>query len=393
MLVNRVPNKLAPESGTPHPMGLLYGPEGTARNGIQRVNLMPAVLIFLVWTAVGMFSAVPDMLDGFRWSETIGKFAEAWAWAPLTPAILLVDRRLTSADHSVVRIAATHLALSIPFSIAHTYLAGLLLYPIPSVWWSPLRSAEFAIYFYLGGWGTYCAVVGILQAFKYYNRFLSSQVELARVEKRYVESHLNALRLQLEPHFLFNTLNAISSELAANPELAREMIEDLGTLLRQSLDCQGSKEITLAQELALLDRYLSIQKLRFGDRIDVQIEVEPATLSAMVPSMFLQPLVENAIRHGLEGRLSGGKILVSAEHVDGQLHIKVVDDGVGLPPQWRIETSAGLGISVTRERLQALYAEPGDQEFTVSRRKGAGTEVAIRIPLHGTGTDPDGIAA
>lgn len=204
---------------------------------------------------------------------------------------------------------------------------------------------------------------------------------------------MNALRLQLEPHFLFNTLNAISSELAANPELAREMIEDLGTLLRQSLDCQGSKKITLAQELALLDRYLAIQKLRFGDRIDVQIEVDPATLSAMVPSMFLQPLVENAIRHGLEGRLTGGSILVSAEHVDDQLHIKVIDDGVGLPSLWRIETSAGLGISVTRERLEALYSEPAEHDFTISRRKGAGTEVAIRIPLHDTGTEARDVAA
>ncbi|WP_168355819.1 sensor histidine kinase [Sphingomonas gei] len=354
---------------------------------------MPALLIFLLWTAVGVFIAVPDMVDGFQWNETIGKFVEAWSWALLTPAILLVDRKLTARYQSVVRVAAAHLVLSIPFSLVHTYLAGLILYPIPSVSWSPIRSTEFAVYFYLGGWGTYCAIIGVLQTFKYYNRYMSSQVELARVEKRFVESHLNALRLQLEPHFLFNTLNAISSELGADPELAREMIEDLAVLLRQSLDCQGSKEITLAQELALLDRYLAIQKLRFGDRIQVQIQVESATLSAMVPSMFLQPLVENAIRHGLEGRLNGGSILVSAEHVDDQLHIKVLDDGVGLPPLWGIETSAGLGISVTRERLRALYAEPGGHAFAVARRKGGGTEVAIRIPLHGNGAEARGIAA
>ncbi|WP_404339797.1 sensor histidine kinase [Sphingomonas sp. MMS12-HWE2-04] len=386
-------HKLASGSDAPHPAGLLYGPERGSRRDIWRRKLIAALRIFLLWTAVGAFVAVPDMLDGFKWSETIGKFVESWSWALLTPAILFVDRRLISADYSVPRIVATHLALSVPFSVAHSYLAGLILYPIPSVWWNPLRSTEFAIYFYLSGWGTYCGVVGILQALKFYNRYLSSQVELARVEKRYVESHLNALRLQLEPHFLFNTLNAISSELDANPELAREMIEDLGTLLRQSLDCQGSKEITLAQELGLLDRYFAIQKLRFGDRIHVQVEVEPATLSAMVPSMFLQPLVENAIRHGLEGRLSGGSILVSAEHVDDQLHIKVVDDGVGLPPQWKIETSAGLGISVTRERLEALYAEPEGHEFTVERRKGAGTEVTIRIPLHSIGSEARDIAA
>ncbi|HVJ03578.1 MAG TPA: histidine kinase, partial [Sphingomonas sp.] len=379
--------KSAPVSDRPHPMGLLYASEAMSRESFGRMKLMPAVLIFLLWTAVGVFIAVPDMLDGFKWTETIGKFVEAWTWALLTPAVLLVDRKLTSAYQSVVRIAAAHLALSIPFSVAHACLTGLILYPISAIWWNPLRSAEFAIYFYLAGWGTYCAIVGVLQAIKYYNRYLSSQVELARVEKRLVESHLNALRLQLEPHFLFNTLNAISSELAENPVLAREMIEDLAALLRQSLEYQGSREITLAQELALLDHYLAIQKLRFGERIEIRVEAGPATLSAMVPSMFLQPLVENAIRHGLEGRMSGGKIFVSAEQIGDQLHVMVLDNGVGLPPQWTIETSAGLGIGVTRERLQTLYPEPGAHDFTVSRRPGSGTEVAIRIPLHRMGAE------
>lgn len=363
---------------------------GTRRRWRDRIT--PALLIILVWTAVGVFIAVPDMLDGFRWDETIGKFVEAWAWALLTPPILLLDRRLASANLSVVQIAVAHLALSIPFSIVHTFLAGLILYPMPEIWWSPLRSPEFAVYFYLGGWGTYLAVAAVLRTFNYYNRFLSSQVELARVEKKLVESHLNALRLQLEPHFLFNTLNAISSEVSANPELAREMIEDLGTLLRQSLDCQGAKEIPLSEELALLDRYLSIQKLRFGDRIEVRFDIEPATLGAAVPSMLLQPLVENAIRHGLEGRLRGGKILITAQHDGAQLLVRVLDDGVGLPSKWRMDSSKGLGLNVTRERLQALYSEHGDHDFAVSS-EGTGTEVSIRIPLQRSGASGRGFAS
>ncbi|NIJ18826.1 two-component sensor histidine kinase [Sphingomonas naasensis] len=388
MRMNGTSTKLVPAAGLGAWTGLL--PESAENHG-WRMRLMPALLIFALWTVVGLFQAVPDMLDGFRWTETIGKFIDAWAWALLTPAILLIDRKLTSRLQNVVRIAVAHLGLSIPFSLAHTYLTGLILYPMPDIWWSPLRSTEFAIYFYLGGWGTYAAIVGVLQTFKYYNRFMGSQVELARVEKNLVESHLNALRLQLEPHFLFNTLNAISSELAANPVLAREMIEDLAALLRQSLDCQGSREITLAQELALLDHYLAIQKLRFGERIDICVEVDPATHSAMVPSMFLQPLVENAIRHGLEGRMSGGKVVVSAAQVGAALHIAVIDDGVGLPRQWTIETCAGLGIGVTRERLQTLYPEPGDHDFRVARREGGGTEVAIRIPLHRMGAEARGV--
>lgn len=383
--MNRASSEMVSTNELAKIAGAWPNPAGEASVSLWRSKLGFALLIVLGWTAVSLFQAFPDMIDGFRWNELVTKMIDAWAWALLTPAILLIDRKLTQTHSNTLRLTGIHLILSIPFSIVHTYLSGLLLYPIPEIWWNPIRLTEFAIYFYIGGWVTYCAFIGALQAFKFHNHLLTSQVELERVEKWLVEARLNALRLQLEPHFLFNTLNAISSELAANPALAREMIENLGALLRRSLDCQGSTEITLAQELALLDHYLAIQKLRFGDRITIQTRVEPATLSAMVPSMFLQPLVENAIRHGIEGRMSGGKVLVSARHVDEQLHIKVRDDGVGLPRHWRMEACAGLGVRVTHERLQALYAERGGHDFSISRRRRGGTEVAIRIPLHRPG--------
>lgn len=370
------------QAATPAMIGLSSeaGEFAPLSNGAWRGRT--ALAVVALWTAVGMFQAVPDMLDGFKWNETIGKLIEAWSWALLTPAILWVDRRLTKASESAIRLAAAHLALSIPFSLVHTYLTGILLYPIPTISWNPLRSTEFTIYFYLGGWVTYCAFAGALQAFKFHNSLLMSQLELERVEKRLVESRLNALRLQLEPHFLFNTLNAISCELDADPVLAREMIEDLGTLLRRSLDCQDRAEVTLAQELALLDHYIAIQKLRFGDRIRITVKAQPAALPAMVPSMLLQPLVENAVRHGLEGRLTGGRISVSAEFAGDQLHIAIRDDGLGLPSAWQMESCTGLGLRVTRERLEALYPEPGAHTFTMARRKRGGTEVAIRMPAH-----------
>jgi two-component system, LytTR family, sensor kinase len=358
-----------------------------------RWPIRTVLTILAVWTAMGLFEAVPDMLDGFKWNETIGKLIEAWSWALLTPAILLLDREITLSNPSVARLAGAHLVLSVPFALLHTYLAGLFMYPIPTIWWNPLRSTEFAVYFYIGGWVTYCAFIAALQAFKFHNSLLTSQIALERVEKRLAESQLNALRLQLEPHFLFNTLNAISSEVTTDPELAREMIENLGALLRQSLDCQDSMEITLAQELALLDHYISIQKLRFGDRISIRVEADPAALSAMVPSMLLQPLVENAVRHGVEKQLSGGTILVTARQSREQLHIKIIDDGMGLPRQWRMENCAGLGVRVTRERLQALHPEPGRHLFTISRRKSGGTQVAIRIPMQGAGTETRGTAS
>jgi LytS/YehU family sensor histidine kinase len=154
-------------------------------------------------------------------------------------------------------------------------------------------------------------------------------------------------------------------------------------LLRQSLDCKDRTEITLAQELSLLEHYLSIQRIRFGDRMEIGIDIEPETLSILVPSMLLQPLVENAIRHGIEGRLSGGKVMISAWRAGDQLQIRVLDDGVGLPPDWRMDASTGLGVRVARERLAALYPDLGEQGFVIRRREGGGTEVAMSLPVHG----------
>lgn len=351
---------------------------------MQSTRLKITMAVFLAWTAVGMLQAVPGMFTDADWHFPFSKVVEAWCWALITPLVLFVEHKLSLREH-IGRLVVVFVLLSVPCTILYTFLAGVLLYPFPEIWWSPLRNHGYAIYYLMGGWFTYCALVGVLEAFRYYNRFLSGQVQLERVERSLVEARLNALRLHLEPHFLFNALNAISSEVAENPELARNMIGDLGALLRRSLDCKDSVEITLSQELALLDHYLSIQRVRFGDRMKFGIDVEPTMLSIMVPSMLLQPLIENAIRHGIEGRMSGGSILVFGSKVGDQLQLGVIDDGAGLPRDWQLETSSGHGLRVTLERLRTLYPEVGEQALSIRRREGGGTEVEVRIPLHTTG--------
>jgi sensor histidine kinase YesM len=345
------------------------------------------VLVLLAWTVVGIVQAIPVMLASFDSANLIDKILDALAWALLTPAILLVHRKF-AAEQSVARLALLWFIAAIPFSVVHAYLSGLISYPIKAIWWSPLRTKSYLVYYVLGSWQTFFAVAAVLEASRYYNRFLTSDLKLERVEKTLIEARLNALRLQLEPHFLFNALNAISSELSINQKLARDMIEDLAVLLRQSLDCQDRTEITLAQELTLLDHYVSIQRVRFAERLEVKMEIEPATLTTMVPPMMLQPLVENAIRHGIERRMSGGMITISAAAVGDQLHVHVLDNGVGVPRNWRMENAKGLGLRVTRERLEALYPECGEDCFTIRRRETGGTEVAIRIPLHGESERP-----
>ena len=185
----------------------------------------------------------------------------------------------------------------------------------------------------------------------------------------------------------------ISSSMRSTPSrrrwsairrLARTMIEHLGDLLRLSLDARDRQEIPLAEELAFLDHYVAIQKIRFAENLRIEIQVAPEVKYALVPCLIVQPLVENAIRHGISRRASGGTVTVTAERGRNQVEIRVVDDGVGLPPGWTLETSSGMGLSVTRERILGLHPD-GNSRFSVRPRSGGGTEVEISLPLRFAG--------
>lgn len=238
----------------------------------------------------------------------------------------------------------------------------------------------------------YWMIAGTLQAYRYYERFMSSEVQLERMEKSYSQARLNALRMQLDPHFLFNALNTISSHVERDPKLTRLMIEHLGDLLRMSLESKDRQEVPLAEELAFLDHYLAIQRIRFGRRLKVEIDIAPEVRYASVPSLFLQPLVENAIRHGISHRASGGTVKVTAEPVNGKLAIRVFDDGTGLPEGWSLEKSTGLGLSVTRERIAGLYPN-GEGTFAIRGRDEGGTLVEIVLPLRVIGEEANEASA
>jgi LytS/YehU family sensor histidine kinase len=170
------------------------------------------------------------------------------------------------------------------------------------------------------------------------------------------------------------------------------MIEHLGDLLRMSLESKDRQEVPLAEELAFLDHYLAIQKIRFGRRLKVNIDVAPEVRYASVPSLFLQPLVENAIRHGISHRASGGTVGVTAEPVNQRLMIRVFDDGAGLPPGWSLEKSTGLGLSVTRERIAGMY--PNEEgTFAIRSRDEGGTVVEIILPLRVMGEEANAASA
>jgi LytS/YehU family sensor histidine kinase len=191
--------------------------------------------------------------------------------------------------------------------------------------------------------------------------------------------------MQLHPHFLFNTLHSISTLVNEDPEAAEAMIARLSELLRLSLENTGAQEVPLSQELEFIERYLEIEQIRFEDRLRIHFNIDPQTLDALVPNLILQPLVENAIRHGISPRSSGGTVMVTAERDTNHVEIRIADDGVGLPTGWTMEKSLGTGLVVTRERVLGLYPH-GNGRFFVRPRIGGGTEVEISLPLRFAGT-------
>jgi len=336
------------------------------------------------WSIIGCIFALPNINTANGWRmPLLSALALWWSWGLLSPLIFATDLRLPFSETQPLQRIAAHLALSLLFTSLLVYVllavkALLGLGPLstlrdPQAFPNALRGM------FLWNWLIYWVIVGAWQAYQYYRRFLSSELSRERLERQFSEARLNALRMQLDPHFLFNALNTISAQLEREPRLARQMIEHLGDLLRLSLDSKDRQEVPLAEEMAFLAHYVAIQKIRFGDHLKIEIRIAPEVKYAYVPSLFVQPLVENAIRHGISRRASGGKVSVSAVKSGDQLEIRVLDDGVGLPPGWSLETASGLGLSVTRERIAGLHN--GLSHFSVHSRAEGGTEVKILLPL------------
>ncbi len=356
-------------------------PSSTRTQGVLTLRLVLAAFVF--WTAVALVFAVPQL----EHSRDIARIVRVslsiwWSWGLLTPFIIALERSLPFPVSQPVRRALTHLLLAPLVVIFFGYESAGLEAVFRLRPWSglvsagPLKEASGELF-----WSTlvYLLIVGVWQAYSNQQRYASAELHVARLEQSSSEAHLNALRMQLDPHFLFNALNTISAQVERDPKLARNMIEHLGDLLRLSLKTHGTQEIRLSQELAFLDHYLAIQKLRFGEGLHVQISVASDVTQALVPSLFLQPIIENAIRHGISKRARGGRIDLSADHREGQLVIRILDDGVGLPPGWTLKEQKGVGLSVTRERVERL--NPNGSRFEVRQRTEGGTEVTISFPL------------
>jgi sensor histidine kinase YesM len=344
-------------------------------------------LPLIVCTLVGLaFSAQIYLLqsDG-GWTGPLVMSMPQWiVWGLLFPLIARSDRWLGAGLgprqrillHAPLAIFWTVVALGIRFAIRPILHGG---YPSSIVRFMFERFPwDFLIYAAIAA----VAVVGdyAVQARRREREAADLALRAAQLEAGLAEARLHVLGGQLQPHFLFNALNAISAFTERDPRKARLLMSQLGDLLRASLDHAARPEVTLAEELAFLDAYLGIERARFEDRLTVTVNADDDALAAQMPAFLLQPLVENAIKHGIVRRASSGRVDVTARVDGNELALRVADDGVGLPANWRLDDNAGVGLRNATERLARLY--PGTHRFEISDAPTGGVIVDIRIPLH-----------
>jgi two-component system, LytTR family, sensor kinase len=343
---------------------------------------------FLGWSAIGLVFAVPGIRTADHWIRpALASFVQWWSWGLVALLIVQFDRRLPFNDLQIGRRLLAHIPGSLVLTSLCLYvqlgLAAVLgLERIQAVV-DPgvlLQSVDSGMFLWV--WIIYWMILGAWLAKQYQERLRWSELQRERTERLSTQAQLRSLRLQIDPHFLFNALNAISSQVEADPVSARNMIEHLGSLLRLTLDTNDRQLVPLFEELSFLDHYLAIQRIRFGDRLQFEQVIDEDVRHVLVPSMTIQPLVENSIRHGLSQRAKGGLVRVAAGR-SGEEHIRITveDDGVGLPTDWIPGKSPGLGLSITAQRLAALYPRQSNV-FDIRRRKGGGTEVELRLPIH-----------
>ena len=318
--------------------------------------------------------------EALDWTASVrAALSAGLTWLLLVPAITAVDRRLPIARDVLYLRLLVHVPLSLlatwAFAHVHAIIGRILQAPIDP----GLLSGSPVSAFHRFNWLVYWVIIGWYVASDYQDQIRDRKVRTAELERLLAQSRLDTLRTQLHPHFLFNALNAISANVESAPRTARWMLEQLGDLLRLALDHAEDQEIPLQRELAFVDRYMKLQKVRYEDRLDVVLDVDPLALQALVPTFILQPLLENAIRHGIATRSAPGQIEIQAWCEGEVLHLAVRDDGPGLSANWDIERGAGVGLSNTRERLKRLYGDR--QSFQIAGVPGAGVQVDLRFPL------------
>lgn len=360
----------------------------------HRLSGRELFLIFLFWTSLAVLTAVNRLLDprgfGFPGVSPAGPillgFLEFWLWAAFTPLIFWLSSHLSVKRYRwIVRVAllvGVGLAIAVAIYLLLD-LARMEIFELPRrrgpAAWTPFRQlGRFRI---INQLLVYFAVLAAGYAREYFLRDQARGRQAATLQAQLADARLAALRMQLNPHFLFNTLHAVSALVERDPPGVRRMIARLSELLRQTIDRKATDEVTLAEELGLLRRYIEIMEVRFQGRLRVEMDVADEALPALVPNLVLQPIVENALEHGAARAAGEGRIVIAARRDGDRLRLSVRDNGPGIAGQ----AESGVGLANTRARLGELYGT--DAALTLGAAEGGGALVEIVLPFRTGGTD------
>jgi two-component system, LytTR family, sensor kinase len=354
-------------------------------------------LYFLLWTVLGLFYFSQGVTQGLVshnptpwWHYLVAWLLGVYIWALLTPVILWLGRRLPLGRRNWLRPAMIHFLLSAGICAFELSLESALysyLHLFPSI----LKDfhgalAQLLVMGFHGGVFDYWIVLGVQRGVLYYRGYqersqeaLKLELQASELQSQLMSAQLSALKMQLQPHFLFNTLNAITVLVRQQKSKeAEQMLGHLSDLLRGVLEDVDVHEVSLRRELEYLELYLSIEQVRFADRLRVEVSTDPATQEALVPQLILQPIVENAIRHGIGRSSSAGRIVISTAKVDDRVEVRVQDDGPGLSTS-PLSEHQGIGLTNTRARLQQLYGE--DAGLEIQNNHGGGAVVTLEFPF------------
>lgn len=346
----------------------------------------PWILAFGFWTLLGLSYALSAGLSGMSEGEAVNwgrlftwYLASFWLWMLLVPWVAWLGRRTAGQDWR--RFCLVHVPASLALSLAQVLARVWVFW---AIWHADITTAhtftgylrqEFVFNLYFAEL-TYWVILAVLRGMDSRRHLRDERLRSAQLETQLAHSQLQAMRMQLQPHFLFNTLNAISALALAEPIRARRMIARLSDLLRLTLAERHAPLVPLSHELEFLRCYLEIQQERFGDRLATRFDVADNTLQAAVPGMILQPLVENALRHGLLAKASPGTLHIHARRDGEHLNLAVEDDGLGLPDGGVVD---GVGLGTTRERLRVQFEDRASLDLRT--RAGGGTRVELRMPF------------
>jgi signal transduction histidine kinase len=353
---------------------------GLALAACTAIGLAFATSTYAMYAAKG--SPVP-WREALFWSLT-----EWYLWAALCPVVFWLGARFPVGRATWARHLPVHLGAWLVVHGVHE-AAYVSLERWAGMDGGSTQTLGQVIVLYLGKRAAfnalvYAAMVGLQHMGALYRRYAERERAALQLETRLARAQLEALRIQLQPHFLFNTLNTISALLHRDPESADRVLTRLGDLLRLSLQHSGRQEVMLRQELEFIERYLEIQQTRFQDRLQVRLDAEPETLDALVPTLVLQPLVENAVRHAIEPRAAAGRLEIRARRENGHLTLQVADDGPGIGGGGPIDgasipvTGSGIGLANTRARLEQLYG--AGHRFSLANAAEGGLVVTLELP-------------